>query len=492
MKPRNYAALQLRVERILWGLALVLLPVTSFRYLPFFGDSQVKPISFLPVALLIPSILLRGYRQRRFIFGKPVILLLAAFLLISIISTAIGTLSAPPDLYRFTYASRSLRAWITLLVGLTFFIVPMVMVRNKEDLKFTLKWLYIGFLGHLVWSFAQWVEIHITGYIFEGFPLGNLVDSIQKAFSMAGITNTRRVSGLALEPSWLAAQVAVLYLPWVFAGIITGYSFSKKRWVSIVLLVPILILTILSYSRSGILVIILSAFLTLVIAGRDKLKAMTTWFFTPLHSLGGWRVKMAHVSLRLLILIGFLTFGAGSTYLLAQNQYFSAIWQARSANLVDYLVDIYAGPRLAFALGGWKVFTSHPWFGVGLGASGFYLHSALPDWSHFNLSETSLVFSPAHAIFPNIKNLYIRILAEVGIIGFWVWMALYLFVFSRILSLLRAKIKFIRFVAVAGLFIFFSTTFLNFTLDSFALPLIWFPLGIILGLQEDISQAAVD
>ena len=43
-----------RIERFLWALTLVAVPVTSFRFMPFMGaDSQVRPLSLIPVGLLL-------------------------------------------------------------------------------------------------------------------------------------------------------------------------------------------------------------------------------------------------------------------------------------------------------------------------------------------------------------------------------------------------------------------------------------------------------
>jgi O-antigen ligase len=475
----------LRLERILWALVLVLLPVTSFRYLPFFGDSQVKPLSFFPAVLLLFLVLLRCFREKRVVFWNSALLLLLAFMLVAMISSALGGFLAPPDLNNYAYASRVLRAWVTLGVGVVFFVLPISMVRDEDDLRFTLKWLFIGLAGHLVWSLAQLVEIYLTSVRFEDLPLGNVIDTIQRTVMMAGITPNRRISGLALEPSWLAAQMAVLYLPWVFAGLFKGYSFSRYRWLTPVLLVAILALTMLTYSRSGIFIILLSAGLTLVFTGREYFSRSMEWLFQPFRRSACIEVrKFTQVALRFMILLMFVGLLVGSVFLLSQNKYFSSLWQVRTSSITDYFVGIYAGPRLAFSWAGWEIFTSHPWFGVGLGASGFYLHAALPDWSHFNLSEISFILSPEYTGFPNVKNLYLRILAEGGITGFWIWISFYLLILSRILSLFRSTRKFILFTGVAGVFIWFSILILNFSLDSLAMPLIWLPFGIVLGLQE--------
>jgi hypothetical protein len=308
---------------------------------------------------------------------------------------------------------------------------------------------------------------------------------------MAGITSTARSSGLALEPSWLAAQMVILYLPWAFSSVLTSYSFARRRFVPVLLLAVGLLLSAMSYSRSGILILIVSVLLTLIFAGQETISSVMHWFFNPLKKQETLPLNPRHLVLRLSLLSLVFILVVGGLYLLSQNQYFSLLWQERGDNLVDYLVNIYAGPRLAFAWAGWNIFTSHPWLGVGLGGGGFYFHTALPVWSHFNLSEVSLILSPDFTGFPNVKNLYIRLLAEGGFLAFWVWMAFNLYIFSRILKLLKSDVRYLRFTAVAGMFAFFSILLVNFTLDSFAMPLLWLPFGVIVGIQEGTEPVSL-
>ncbi|MBK8824348.1 MAG: hypothetical protein IPN58_17580, partial [Anaerolineales bacterium] len=44
-----------KLSRILWGAALLTLPVTSFRWFPFLGEGTlVRPLALYPLALLMP------------------------------------------------------------------------------------------------------------------------------------------------------------------------------------------------------------------------------------------------------------------------------------------------------------------------------------------------------------------------------------------------------------------------------------------------------
>ena len=475
-----------RMERFLWAITLVTVPVTSFRFIPFMGaDSQVRPLSLIPAGLLLIVLAIHCIQQRRFFLWNNSLLTLLAFALVALVSSGVGFLLAPVNLYQYTYASRLLRAWITLGVGLIFFIIPMSMNRDEQDLIFTLKWLYIGFAVDFGWSFVQLASIYITPFYLFGHSFGNLVDLIQRTVMMAGLPSNRRISGLALEPSWLAAQVMSIYLPWAFASVLLGYRWSKHHWLAPVCLAACCVLLLFTYSRSGVLAAGGAALLTFLIVGRGWIRQVWIWFLKPFRRInpipGRWLVN---VSTRIVLIMAVLAGLAGGTYILSHNKYFSQIWQSNKKDLVSYFVDIYAGPRLAYAWAGVTIFEQHPWTGVGLGAAGLYFYQALPEWSHFNITEVAQLLSPDNLTYPNIKNLYIRLLAETGIAGFWLFIAFYLLMLGKVLKLLGSQRKELVFVGAASLLAWFTIVVVGFTQDSLALTNIWLPFGILVGLAD--------
>jgi O-antigen ligase len=480
MERPGWESLQ-KIERVLWGATLVALPVTSFRYLPFMGaDTQVRPLSLLPAALLFISLAIRSIRERHLILWngnfQPVLL----FILIAAAASAAGFFLAPADLFSFSYSGRVLRAWLSFGVGIIFLVTSMAMNQDEPDLRFTLKWLYIGLIANVAWSLVQSLEI----YVFQT----NIVDSIQRKMMMAGLPPNNRISGLALEPSWLAAQVITLYLPWTFAGVIKYYNWNKWRWIPVIILVACAYLLLFSFSRSGILTAVGVVVLTFLIAGWESLRKMWGWFFSPLKLKSNHPKNPLQMIFRLVTIAALFVSLAGGIFILSKNQYFSRIWQSRETTLTDYFVDIYAGPRLAYSWAGWMIFEQHPLTGVGLGAAGFYFYDALPDWARFKNPEISKLLSPAHQAFPNIKNLYARLLSETGILGFWAFISFYLLAFGKILTLLHSKRKELTFLGTASLMGWLSIVILGFTQDSLAMPIIWIPLGILIGIKLPVDS----
>jgi O-antigen ligase len=464
-----------RVERFLWAAVLAALPVTSFRYLPFMGaDTQVRPLSLIPAVLLLLALGFRCIRERRFLFWSKLFLPLLIFILVAVASSAVGFLLAPANLYSFTYSSRDLRAWLSLGVGLVFLLTSMCMNRNEQDLKFTIKWIYVGLILEVAWSLVQFFEIYIHHF--------DLLDSIQKMVMMAGLPPNGRISGLALEPSWLAAQVMTFYLPWAFAGLVKNYNWGGRRFFGVLILGASAFLLIYSFSRGGILIAIATIILTLIIAGGDRIRQALNWFVSPLRRMSLSSGRLLDVGLRIIVMLTVIAGLAGGIFILSRNQYFAQLWQTNQGNLVSYFVSIYAGPRLAYAWAGWTIFAQHPWTGVGLGAAGLYMIKALPDWAHFNIAEIAQLLSPDNTVFPNVNNLYVRLLAETGILGFWSFISFYLLLLDKILNLLVSKRKELAYLAVASLLAWLSIVLLGFTLDSFAMSTIWLPLGVLIGM----------
>jgi O-antigen ligase len=474
-----------RITRFLWALVLVVFPVTSFPFIPFLGtNTQVRPLSIYPVALLLVLLGIRCFQERRLLFWNNALLPLLVFAMAALFSSAVGILFAPLNLYQVSYEGRVLRAWITLAVGLIFLITSIGMNRDEYDLKFTLKWLYAGFVIQAGWSLVQLFSFYVPNELLRN-AVGNLVNSIQTTFVVAGLAPHQRVSGLTLEPSWLAAQVMTAYLPFAFAALLKRYRWDRHVWLATAILVTNILLLIFTFSRSGILIVAVAMVLTALFAGWQQIKQAWRWFLHPFRLTNStpWR-RTIETSLRIFIIIAILAGSIGGINLLGQNSYFAQIWKSNKTDLVSYLVDIYAGPRLAYAWAGWTIFEQHPWTGVGLGASGQYIRDALPDWAHFNVPEISVFLSPENMTYPNTKNLYVRLLAETGILGFWLFVSFYLLVLAKILTLLRSLRKDVVFIGVAGLFSWLAIVALGLSQDSLAMPTIWLPLGILIGLTR--------
>lgn len=461
-----------QATRLFWGLVLLALPVTTFRYVPdFMGRTLVQPLAIFPLLVLAPIMLFQFMRVGRITLPANIRLLLA-FLLFALLASAVGSLFAPLPLRGADYDDRVLRGWFSLLVGLLFFFAAFWMNRSEKDLTYSLKWIYAGLVLTILWSLVQAIAIN-TSWIPR-----NLVNQIQLSFSDRPLL-TRRISGFAYEPAWLADQIVIFYLPWLVAAVLRRRPLFGFSWLEPLLFVLSFVVLIFTYSRGGLLTAILCCLLILVFTGRNLLFKAWLWFTTPIRKKHSPFPQIGlRIGLTVLLAAGLIL----SITFLSQYQYFARIWDLEGdESPTDYLVDISAGPRLAYAIAGYQTYEQVPFTGVGLGASGLYIYQRYPEWS-FVLPEVARQLSPDSSLIPNIKNFYVRLLAETGLPGFWLFVIFFISCLAMLWRMFKSRSPFLMFVAAAGLFAWFAIALRNFTQDSFTIPIMWVILGILVGL----------
>ncbi len=465
------------LPRRLWGLALLALPVTSFRWFPGLGaGTLVRPLALYPLAALIPLLLIQARRKKIQLTWTGAFLPLLAFILFAFFSTIFGATFSPVPLRGQTYDARAIRAIATLFIGIIFFIAAVWMNRDESDLRFTVRWILIGLSLDLAWSALQALTFYTPLFDRE------TITHLQLAFSMRELVRENRVSGLAYEPAWLSGQIATIYFPFLIASLLTKYRVFRRAWVEALLLAFSALTLLAAYSRGGLLI---SVFVTISITalfGRDSLHALSLWFFS------GFRRRNAGLILRVAVVVVFIGAAFGAFRFLAQKDYFNRLWLSKADNLAEYLVDNYAGARGAYAAGAFGAFEEHPLSGVGLGASGFYIYSHLPDWALTFVPEIARQLDPSSNLYPNSKNLYMRLLAETGLIGLILFLAFFLHLLGDALSLLKQNGAWTRFAAIAGTFAWVAVALYNSTQDSFAQPSVWVVLGIVAGLAASQSK----
>ncbi len=124
----------------------------------------------------------------------------------------------PLPMRGFEYFGRVFRAWVTVVIGLSFFVSAVWMNRTEEDLRFSIRWLLAGFVLDVLWSGVQALSFYTP--LLEKVT----VTHWQRAFSMRELVKTNRVSGMAYEPAWLAGQIATIYLPWLLPPCLPAYA----------------------------------------------------------------------------------------------------------------------------------------------------------------------------------------------------------------------------------------------------------------------------
>ena len=469
-----------KVARFLWGAALFTLPVTSFRYFPFLGETTyVRPLALYPIALLLPLLLVQLVRGKTSLPRTGALIPLTVFLLFALAATVVGALLDPIPLRGQEYFGRVIRAWVTLVIGLSFFIAAAWMNRSVEDLRYSIRWLLAGFVINVLWSGVQALAFYAPVLDKE------TVTHWQRAFSMRELVRTNRISGMAYEPAWLAGQIATIYLPWLFASLLTRVRVTRFKWLETLLLGLALLLLLGTYSRGGLLTAVFALVFTFLLAGRRELAATWKWFISGFRGGGNWLFRIGI----LIVAVGALI---GSGLFLGQKGYIARLFSTRADTLEEFIIQNSAGARAAYLFGGLGAYGESPIAGVGLGASGFYIYDHIPDWAMTTVPDIARQFSPENRLYPNPKNMYVRLLAETGLVGFFAFSAFLFTVLGDSLLALKSNQTVIRYLGIAGLFSWLAIGMYNVTQDSFATPNIWINFGILAGMAAAYALESQD
>lgn len=473
--------LLIRVPDFLWALALLLLPLTSLPLLGQVGGStMVSPPSLVPVVLLAGIWLLPGLLKSLALPGqvKPLLLFMALALLSSLFSYFLFL-----PLFRQADSTRQmLSAGVTLTLGVCAYLLALSFPAKSALLERSLRWINWGGVIMLAWSFTQAAIYRYP----EGYPLW--MQNVQEIISSARLY-PGRVTALAYEPSWLAHQLNMLYLPLWLASTVRGYTAHRQRVFGIsfenVLLVGGLAILWLSLSRVGLLAFLLMVSWLLLKANRWLVgwlqSRLERRFTRPSGQTRTFRRWLA-VGLILALLVIYLAMFLGAALLLnrfdprmAQLFNFTAFHEG---GFLWYANQIMFAERVVFWQTGWEVFNDHPLLGVGLGNSGYYFPQKLPAFG-WGLGEVNfLIFHQTNL--PNTKSLWVRLLAETGLVGFAcfaVWLVLGWLTAG---ALDQSREKLWRMFGLTGQFVVLGLLVEGFSIDSFALPYFWISSGLVL------------
>jgi O-antigen ligase len=479
----------------LWYALLVTVPITSFPIIAkLAGGSQVSPLAGAPLFLLVLLWLIPRFLKRRALpaLSLPLLVFISLALLSICASFFIGI---RPSLNQ-TPLSRSLRGFATLLVGGAFYLVAAQIPDSREKIRKSLRWLYLGAAITLFWSTLQ------TFYVLNNMRLNVTnpnevplwMNTIHRQFSTRSLFS-RRVTGMAFEPSWLADQLVILYLPLWFASVFRRFSvFSQKKrilsvesglaiWGSLILFMSQSRIGFLScFAIIGVLgLLTFLAFERLWLERRVRRREARRQEPPSVRRLRLWRIL---VWTALIILLVCVILAVTLVLLRLDPRYARMFenWFADDIPINEDPVYVFANQllyaeRVVYWDAGYKTFAQHPFLGVGLGNAGFFFLDNMPVIGS-RLPELISIIN-GWSEFPNTKSLWIRILAETGIVGFLtflIWLGLHAGAARRLYKMRKGMLATL---GLAGLLMLLSQFFEGFSLDTFALPQLWIFLGLI-------------
>jgi O-antigen ligase len=416
---------------------------------------------------------------------------LIGFILISVAATLLsGFIEIPP--YKDNSILRNnLESYITLGVGCSFFFISMLFPRDEKMILKSIRAINWSGAVMLLWAFAQ----AFFWYSYQHYP--EWVKIFHGVYSV-GALYRQRVSGFALEPSWFAHMLNMLYLPIWLAFTVRNQTAHASKAVGIsmenLLLFFGLVALGLTLSRVGFIALILMGTFLLIrgmVKSHDRLVDVLNKVdrIKPIIQNGKYSPKSIKIAITLLIIAVYAGVLSGVFYGISKaDPRMSKMFQLdtnRPDAFMYYANELTFVSRIVYWQAGWNVFAEHPWFGVGLGNAGFFMPEKLSSYSWKLVEIRNLVYRSN--VLLNIKSLFVRILAETGIFGFafficWLYL---LWIFAR--SFEKENNKLAGTLGLFGQLVILGLLIEGFSIDSFAMPYIWFSLGFFMTGSKLIS-----
>lgn len=459
----------MRFETILWAALVLLLPITSLPLVSrLSGGTMVAPAATIPLFGLIvinlgPYLLKQGRLPRLTI---P----LLGFLFVALLSSALAFFVEFPLFREINRLRNTLVALLTLLIGVSFFLAAISWVNSTEKLRLIYRWVNISGTVLILWSLLQ----SFFWALDQGYP--DWMWQVQRMISTAGNLYDRRTTGLAFEPSWLGHQLVLVFLPyWLAATILKRSAFSKKLWkisVENVLLLGGISVLWLSLARSALVSFLLAFSLVFFRITTSLISSISRKLETKSKS-----PQKSTFFLWVFVLTIYLGILMAGLYVFTQfdprmTDLFKVIGQQGS--LIEITERMVFGERVALWLAGINIFGKYPILGVGLNNSGYLILENLPVVGWSLVESHKLYYTTA---LPNTLSLWIRLLAETGVVGFSLFICWIFLLWKTSRYILRAPDPWIRTAAVAGQFTLAALLMEGMSVDTFAFPYFWLPLG---------------
>lgn len=475
----------------LWFLVMVGLPLTSFPILYRLTGAIVAPFSAIPLAVLL-IIWLVPYLLEGGTFPAEVIPFLY-FILVALIITGLGFFLNGYYARGRDFFDQSLRAFFTVAIGLSFYLLFCAFPQDINSLRKTLAFIYIGGVILLLWTGVEIIVLRSRPRIQDMPEWFRLIRNALGLISPSMMFTTR-VTGFAYEPSWFVRQFNLILFPIWLAAVFQRQTIIKFRlWIFQVedlLLIIGLVVFGSSSPRIGLV-----AFLA-------SLAYLGILFLIRLHrTIIGWYVKKRRrapkqlfwikVLLAVLMvvvmvgftasaLVGYMELASRWDYryaLLLQNPLESLdIFPLTTTRIIYRARDLAFFERVIYWLGGWNIFNDYP-LGVGLGNAGFYFYDSMHGAGLESYEMRDVIYRANYLA--NTKNLWTRLLSETGFIGTAVFLS-WLFLLWRSAGLTRhSNTKELRIIGLAGQLFLLAFLVEGFSVDSFAMPYEWIMLGLI-------------
>jgi len=439
---------------ILILLGVFFIPFNSWDGLSFLGEYHRDACLLFFIA---PFTLLIFKKNIKLPLHSLIFYFLLLFLIWAVVTTSLNSIDISNYFFKQTSGYyRFFRQFVSLIIAA--FILPIIFYNvfiNVNESKLLLKIRSAMLFSFIVVLSYSFIEILIVKFdlIFLKKAVLNLYDYIPFVEAKVDLRG-RRISSITYETPALG-----MYLITIFAWM-ASYTLTTKKYYNFIPAVLVIILAIISGSRSALFIILVQSAVFIIVI--SKIRKYKNIFSKVL------------ISLAIILTITSIISGP-KIFNYVQNEIHSF-----KLNDTDHAVSNKSRFGIQYAL--YKVFLENPIIGVGYGQQAFESRSKYPSWSKRNNWEFKLIYlNQNDRSFPPGYNLYLRLVAETGIIG----LAIFLLFIAHILIWCYNEMKVKNNIISIIIFVSMIGFLLNWLkIDTFRIYGFWICLSLIFSITK--------
>ena len=444
---------------LLFLIGLFFFPFNSFEGLKFLGEYKNEAgayIFLIGIFLLIIDVI-KG-RSFYIPINKPIFQIVLVFLFWIVLCTLLNLHTVLDNYFKHTTGiNRFIRQFIALLfstvIFLLFFWNVLINMSTTQILYRIRKVFLFSLLFATLYGFLElFVNVFHFSFLLPIYQLFNYFPFLEEDFHTLG-----RISSIAFEPPFLAVYLISI------AGWMYSYMLTEKSKMKYVPTIMVLLLTYYSGSRTALIVILIQFIVFLNI------------YLSPIRK-----------KVLIIVTIGLISLLSILAVLSKDNKAIKDI--SKKIESLDFVGNLTKNvsnqSRFGIQYSSIQVFKSNPIVGVGFGQQSFTGRHLYPSWATKNNWEFEQIYQNSkERSFPPGYNLYTRLLAETGIIGFFIFLFLIYTTFKQTKRLIRGDDYETKTVGVILLITFIGLYINWLQIDTFRVYVFWLSLCILMKLS---------
>lgn len=441
---------------ILFFIGLFFFSFNEFEGIEAFGEFKNEAGAFFFLAgffvLILDGKIGLPIKNRLF-------LVLMIFLIWCLITTFLNLPTVLDSYFKHTGGlNRFIRQYVSLLLScVLFFTLYWNVIKNMTVTEILLKIRKVFFLSLVVASAYGFLEtLYVVFHIGPAYPVLKLFGYFP---FLEPVVHDKRISSIAFEPPFLAIYLITI------AGWMFSYILTEKKWYKFVPSLAVLVLAYFSGSRTALLVI----FIQLGI------------FLSFLYKTANYRKYIGYAAIFVVIgVVGLLAINAEKVIRSVETKLESLDFKG---NLTK---NVSNKSRFGMQYAAIQVWKENPIEGVGFGQQTYHSKHHYPGWATRENYEFELWYkNPKEKSFPPGYNLYIRLLAETGLVGVLIFIYIIYLSIKKSRFLVRVKDGDEKVLAMILLITFTGFAINWLQIDTFRIYGFWLSLAILIKLKTN-------